>query len=85
MLWHTTQQWAGLIADWARSLAIDVTTVDEISSGDESHGTGAARSRLALKAFGWRSVVRDRVAQASRAVVRPAQQTVLWAHSDAAL
>ena len=57
MLWHTTQQWASLIADWARSLAIDVTTVDEISSGDEAHGTGAPRSRLVLRASGYRSAV----------------------------
>lgn len=40
VLWHTTQQWASIIADWARSLAIDITTVDEISGGDEAHGTG---------------------------------------------
>ena len=40
VLWHTLPQWAGIIADWARSFAIDVTTVEELSSGDEVQGTG---------------------------------------------
>ena len=44
VLWHSLRQWADLIADWARSFAVDVTTVEELSAGDEVQGTGEPRA-----------------------------------------
>ena len=42
ILWHTAEQWADIILSWARSVGMEesVTTLDELSSGDEVQGTG---------------------------------------------
>lgn len=42
ILWHTADQWADRIYTWARSLGLEesVTTIDDLSSGDEVQGTG---------------------------------------------
>ena len=45
MLWRPLAGWADAIYDWARSVGLEdsVTTVDEISAGDEAAGTGDSR------------------------------------------
>ena len=49
ILWHTAEQWADIVYNWARSLGLEesVTTIDELSSGDEVRGTGRAEKCLA--------------------------------------
>ncbi|KAK9785780.1 hypothetical protein WJX73_007654 [Symbiochloris irregularis] len=44
VLWHTAEQWADIVYEWARSLGLEgsVTTVDELSTGDEVQGTELA-------------------------------------------
>lgn len=43
VLWHSAEQWGDIILLWARSVGMEesVTTIDELSSGDEVQGTGA--------------------------------------------
>lgn len=42
MLWRPLAGWADAIYDWARGVGLEdsVTTVDEISAGNEAAGTG---------------------------------------------
>ena len=42
VLWRPLAGWADAIYDWARGVGLEdsVTTVDEISAGDEAAGTG---------------------------------------------
>ena len=42
LLWRRVDEWADLIAAWARDCGIEntVMTIDELSNGDEIEGTG---------------------------------------------
>ena len=45
ILWHTAEQWADIVYSWARSVGLEesVTTIDELTAGDEVQGTGQCR------------------------------------------
>jgi len=47
VLWRPLAGWADAIYGWARGAGLEdsVTTVDELSSGDEVAGTGAPRQQ----------------------------------------